>query len=302
MTKIFNPNPVSEEDFNKAEETRKLMWKGEGAPPPSAFANYQEYVDSIHQRNADMIDRGADPAMFEEGNQGITGGSFDQANSYVFEHLAGLQNVGTASLMRPRIMKNAGKSVVGEYANPTEIDPEDELPLGPGKTYLSHLFKRHGLDQKIRNQHKKAMKDGGNIFTDQQEALRMALKIVGCYSDKNPGGMPIEVHEAKKFWFGDQEADEMDEAEFMSVIEGDNQIDPKRVRKFVNYDGSITFEILNQDKTVQSRFTMGKYKGTTIFSQGGYKKFAELFKKARAKLGKDDGGEFDAIRAAFRGV
>ncbi len=238
---------------------------------------------------------------FAEQNQGITQGNFDKANTYVLEHLTGLQNVGAASLMKPRLMKQAGKSVIGEYANPTEVDPSDELPLGPGQTYLSHLFQKHKLPEKIRDQQKKKVKENGNIFTDQQEALRLALKIVGCYSERNPGGMPIEPQEAKQFWFQGNEADELDEADFMSTIEGDNKIDPKRVRKFTNYDGSLTYEVLNEDKTVMNRFTMGKFKGTTIFSQGGYKKFAELFKKARAKLGKDDGGEFDAIRSSFRG-
>ena len=96
--------------------------------------------------------------------------------------------------------------------------------------------------------------------------------------------------------------DEVAKAEFMSIAEqGDSKIDPKRIRKFVNYDGSLTWEVLNEDKTVMSRFTMGKYKGTSIFAQGGYKKFAELLKKAKGKLGKDNGGEFDSIRSMFGG-
>lgn len=315
MTKTYNPNPLSQEEYDKAEKINAMMVKD--GSYKSSFGSYDEYVNFVNQQNKEFEMRRAlankdgdgtgRPFSDEQmsavgsGNQGITNGSFDAANEYVLQHLGGLQNVGTASLVRPRILKSTIKSVVGEYANPTQTDPADELPLGPGKTYLSHLFKRHGLDEKIKNQQKKKMKAGGNIFTDQQEALRLALKVIGCYSDRNPGGMPIEVHEAKKFWFGDQEADEMDEAEFMSSIEGDNKIDPKRIRKFVNYDGSLTYEVLNQDKTVQSRFTLGKYKGTTIFSQGGYKKFAEVFKKARAKLGNDEGGEFDAIRSAFGG-
>jgi hypothetical protein len=266
--------------------------------------NGENYMDKPVQAPPAEV---AMPATTEniprEENQGITNGSFDAANQYVMSHLAGLgQNVGTASLMLPRILKGTGKSVVGEFANPTEIDPEEELPLGPGKSYLAHLFKTHGLDKKIREQNSKVTQKTGNIFTDQAEAFKQAIQIVGCASDRNPGGLPIEIHEAKKFWFdGKEDVDEIDQAQFMSQAEGDNKIDPKRIRKFTNYDGSLTYEIINEDKSIMSRFTMGKFKGTTIFSQGGYKKFAELFKKARAKLGKDEGGEFDAIRASFRG-
>jgi hypothetical protein len=115
--------------------------------------------------------------------------------------------------------------------------------------------------------------------------------------------MPIDIKEAKKIWFGkDGEIDPIAESEWRNSVElGDNKLDPKRVRKFVNHDGSLTWEILNEDKTVMSRFTMGDYAGTKIFAQGGYNKFAEVLKKARQQLGQDTGGEFDAIRSMFGG-
>jgi hypothetical protein len=115
--------------------------------------------------------------------------------------------------------------------------------------------------------------------------------------------MPIEINDAQKIWFGDKEVSKQEQSVFRSTLEtGDSKLDPKKVRKFVNHDGSLTWEVLNDDKTVMNRFTMGEYAGTKIFSQGGYKNFAEMLKEAKGKLGKDTGGEFDAIRSAYSGV
>lgn len=223
---------------------------------------------------------------------------FDNANKYVMEHLAGLAGSGTASMSALQESKINARSGIIKSAFADRSEDDDDLPVGPGSSYMNHLFRYNGIGKKLKEM-KKGLK-GVNIYTDQMEALMTALSVVGVYSDKNAGGMPIDMQEALKLKFGDGDVDETDKAQFMTMIEqGDTKIDPKRVRKFVNYDGSLTWEILNDDKTVMSRFTMGKYKGTSIFAQGGYKKFAELLKTAKQKLGKDSGGEFDSIRSMF---
>lgn len=238
-------------------------------------------------------------ATVEAHNEGITNGLFDNANMFVLNHLVDLNNVGTASYVKPK-MAQLGRSRTDMFAN--GVKDETELPVGPGNTYLTHLFNHHQVKSKMTKQQEKNSPKS-NIYTDQQEALRTAMSIVGCYSDRNPGGMPIEVNDATKIWFGDKEVSAQDHAMFRSTVEtGDSKVDPKKIRKFVNHDGSLTWEVLNDDKTVMNRFTMGEYAGTKIFAQGGYKSFAELLKEAKQKLGADTGGEFDAIRSAFSGV
>lgn len=226
---------------------------------------------------------------------------FDQANTYVRDHLVGICGTGTASLIIPRLAdhnKSQMSKLVGSDPNESS---DDGLPVGPGKAYLTHLFRTHKVKDKLNELQKKATGNGSNIFTDQGEALRGAIAAIGLYSERNPGGMPLDVKEAKKFWFGDKDIDQIEESEFHAKLQGDTKIDPKRVRKFVNHDGSLTWELLNQDKTVMSRFTMGDYAGTKVFAQGGYNKFAELLKEVKAKKGPDSGGEFDAIRSQYKG-
>ena len=218
---------------------------------------------------------------------GIAMQALDKARSY-----------GAQRLTSQRMQEDM-RTYTDKYANGT---PADELPLGPGYTYMSHLFNRHKVADRIESYKKNGASDGAKIFTEQMEAVKAALATMGIYSDKNPGGLPIDIKEAKKIWFGNEEIDEIKEAEWRQTIEiGDSKIDPKRIRKFVNYDGSLTWEILNQDKTVMSRFTLGDYNGTKIFAQGGYKNFAELLKKARGKIGPNLKGQFDAIRGMFGG-
>lgn len=193
---------------------------------------------------------------------------------------------------------NKPQSRMAQFGQHPSKDPNKQLPLGPGNAYLSHLVKFNKMNEKLEDFKKKAENKIGNIFTDQPEAAKTALSLIGVYSERNPGGLPMDFKEAKNLWFGDKEVDGTEESGFRTTVEnGDPNIDPKRVRKFVNYDGSLTWEILNRDKTVQSRFTMGDYAGTKVFAQGGYKTFAELLKKFMQKKGKDVGGEFDAIRS-----
>lgn len=220
-----------------------------------------------------------------------------EAMSTAMSHLNSIKDSGTAPMHAAAMNKNA-KSATASVFSGTPQGGLDDLPVGAGHAYLTHLFKRQAAPAAA----KKASDKGVNIYTDQQEALRSALNIMGVYSEKNPGGMPIEITEAKKLWFGDKKVDETEEAQWRTNIEqGDTKIDPKKMRKFVNYDGSLTWEVLNDDKTVMSRFTMGEYNGTKIFAQGGYKKFAELLNKVKQNSGPDSGGSFDAINRMVGG-
>lgn len=212
----------------------------------------------------------------------------------VTDHLSSTAMYGMARLETQDALKRGG-SRMQQFG---KREDKDFRPKGPGTNYLNHLVEYNKVNEKLEALRKEKETEVGNIFTDQPEAAKTALSLIGVYSEKNPGGLPIDFTEARSLWFGKKEVDGMEEASFRTTVEqGDQNIDPKRVRKFVNYDGSLTWEILNQDKTVQSRFTMGDYAGTKVFAQGGYKTFAELLKKAKKKKGPDVGGEFDAIRA-----
>jgi len=219
-----------------------------------------------------------------------------QANNTLAQHLNAVSKVGAVSQYAQQAME-ASRTVSDRLANgPGDAGP----PMLPGFVYLGHLFKRTQAQAKMKKREKgTAGSDEVNIYTDQMEALKTALGALGVYSDKNPGGMPIDLPEAKKIWFGSEPPDGVKEAEWRTQIEmGDRNIDPKKIRKFVNYDGSQTWEMLNEDKTVMSRFTMGEYKGKRIFAQGGYNKFAELLKKVQ---GGDPGLGFDNMRGMFAG-
>lgn len=222
-----------------------------------------------------------------------------QALSVVQGHLDSLKNNGMAADAAMRALENV-RSVSDRMA---DGETGENLPHMEGFGYLNHLFRRTA-----NRARKRQMKNRGrgprmpdNIYTDQMEALKVALQAMGVYSEKNPGGMPIDIKAAKQIWFGDNDIDEIAEAEWRTGIElGDRKIDPKKIRKFVNYDGSLTWEILNEDKTVMSRFTMGEFGGTKVFAQGGYGKFAELLEKVKTKAGPEGG--FDEMRGALTGA
>jgi len=221
--------------------------------------------------------------------------NFANASTMINEHLQGAAQYGMVKRQAMEAMKKGGSKM----SQMGRREDKDFRPKGPGTDYLNHLVDYNMMGEKMAAQRKENEQENGNIFTDQPEAAKTALRLIGVYSEKNPSGLPIDFMEAKSLWFGKKEVDKMEEAGFRTEVEqGDQNIDPKRVRKFVNYDGSLTWEILNQDKTVQSRFTMGDYAGTKVFAQGGYKTFAELLKKAKKKKGPDVGGEFDAIRGS----
>lgn len=243
----------------------------------------------------------ADPVMDSFQKQSMAMQNFGQsADRAVIGHLQQLSGVGAMQGFAGALA-DAARSKTDLIANGPK---DDGLPNGPGFAYVTHLFKRLSKAKmdKERGSDKRPSKEETSIYSEHLEAVKTAIQQMGVYSDRNPGGLPIDLKEARKLWFGDKDVDQVKEAEWRSLVEmGDRKLDTKRIRKFVNYDGSLTWEILNEDKTVMSRFTMGNYAGTTIFSQGGYSKFAEVLKKVKEKKGPDRQGEFDSIRGMFSG-
>lgn len=255
---------------------------------------------------ADLGGKSSTTAEFEKGNPQydatLQAADLQRAAAGIMgAHLGGLAGVGTNKL-KAGALADASRSVSDRMDGKTN---DDGLPVGPGFAYATHLF-RNIAQKRKREEHESRGKDRGkeqtSIYTDQIEALKTALSAMGIYSEKNPGGIPIDVKEAKKAWFGDKDVDPIQEAEWRSLVEmGDRKIDSKRMRKFVNYDGSLTWELLNEDKTVMSRFTVGEYAGMKIFAQGGYSKFAELLKQVKQQKGPDHQGVFESIRGMFGG-
>jgi hypothetical protein len=178
---------------------------------------------------------------------------------------------------------------------------DDELPIGPGFSYMTHLFKRSGAKEKIEKKNKEDVLNGANVFTNSMAAIKTAMQMIGVYSDQNSGGLPFKLEDAYKIYHGDNKLEDHVKSQFHADIQsGINKMDPKKIRRFVNQDGSLTWEVLNDDKTVQSRFTMGEYNGANIFAQGGYSAFSQLLKQAKSQLGRDNKAEFDAIRGSYK--
>lgn len=206
--------------------------------------------------------------------------------------------------MQERAKAAASQSMMSRYMDGPQIKPDEDLPIGPGFAYLNHLFNNAGGGGKIKERMKDKMLNGLGIMTNAMDGVRTALKMIGAASDDNIDGLPIDQKDIMKIFHGDK-ADDMDDIqrnEFLKEIsDGTKKIDRKKIRKFVNQDGSLTWEILNDDKkTIMSRFTFGEYNGTKLFAQGGYKQFGQLLREAREKLGPDHRGEFDSIRQ-YRG-
>lgn len=140
-----------------------------------------------------------------------------------------------------------------------------------------------------------------SIVTTAPEALRQALNFIGVASDRNPTGLGVSLATARQVIIGknQEETSMTDEADFRASMEqGDNRIDKKKIRQFVNYDGSVTYEILNDDKSIMSRFTLGEYKGQKVFVQGGYSAYAQTLRKLAPQLAAAaaKSSEFDDIR------
>lgn len=140
-----------------------------------------------------------------------------------------------------------------------------------------------------------------SIVTTAPEALRQALNIIGVASERNPTGLSVSLSTARQVIVGKNQEDipGTEEAEFRAAMErGDDRIDKKKIRQFVNYDGSITYEVLNDDKSIMSRFTLGEYKGQKVFVQGGYSAYAQTLRKLAPQLAASQAksSEFDEIR------
>lgn len=179
-------------------------------------------------------------------------------------------------------------------------EPEDDLPIGPGYGMMTHLFNHAGGKDKIKEAKKDKLLNGANIVTNAMDGVKTALQMIGMHSETNTGGLPMDIKDAMKVYYGKKEPSDVERSQFQhDLTDGASKMDKKKVRRFVNQDGSLTWEILNDDKSVMSRFTYGDYNGAKIFAQGGYNKFAELLTKAKKELGPDNRGEFDAIRNNF---
>lgn len=223
----------------------------------------------------------------------------NSAISHVNQWLDSVSGFGMESSMKQQAARNSQSSMSRMVDGGP--DENEELPVGPGFSYMTHLFKHHNSGKKIAETVKQELTKGTNIFTDASEALKMAIKVMGVMNDKNPGGLPIEINEAQKLWFGDKDVDDIEKTQWRTTIEMANpDYDPKKIRKFTNYDGSMTWEVLNNDKTVMSRFTLGEYNGTKVFSQGGYKKFVSLLDELKKKM--PDGAQgFDQMQSMIGG-
>lgn len=207
-------------------------------------------------------------------------------------------NVGTRPLLNALHQDNNRSAM--ERLMGGSLLSSDGHPDGPGFAYFNHLYRRMGGNEKIKGQKKEEMMKGSNIYTEATEALKVAIKALGVASTFNPAGLPVDIRDAQKIWFGDEDVGEDKINQWRTSTElGDAAIDPKKVRKFTNYDGSMTWEILNDDKTVSSRFTLGEFANTKIFSQGGYNKFTELLEKVKQQVGYDSDTGFDATRKKY---
>jgi hypothetical protein len=174
------------------------------------------------------------------------------------------------------------------------------LSSAPGFTYFHHLLGQKVLGKGEGEMAKPKEPAKPGIYTDQAEACKTAIGMLGLYSDKNPAGLPIPLQAAKELFFKGNDPHQRDYADWRNRVDrGDRALDPKHIRKFVNYDGSLTYEILNHDKTVQARFTMGSMGEKVIFASGGYSSFKETMEKYQQEHGESDG--FDAVRAAMAG-
>ncbi len=204
---------------------------------------------------------------------------------------------GTAKMHKEKKSKQE-RSLIDRQLNGD--DDEDDLPIGPGYAMMTHLFQRAGGKEKIEETKKEKLLNGANIVTNAMDGVKTALQMIGVYSETNTGGLPLDLKDAMKVYFGKKDPNDVEKTQFTHDLQdGVNKIDKKKVRRFVNHDGSLTWEILNDDKSVMSRFTYGDYNGAKIFAQGGYNKFAELLNTAKKQLGPDKRGEFDAIRNGF---
>jgi hypothetical protein len=213
-----------------------------------------------------------------------------------------------------------GQPETPPYGNPRPRRPRPERPrdewrpwdrhrhykptYGKGTKMLEYLYwKRYGQPSQPINEDPSQPLP---VVTQHPEALKQAMVILGLQSEKNPLGLDLDMETAKEIWFGADKVNnlsEVDEAEFRSQMEaGDSNIDRKRIRQFVNYDGSTTYEVLNPDKSVMARFTMGVYKNQRVFVTGNYEAYAAQLKalaSQKAAQSKSVAEQFEEIRKTY---
>lgn len=166
---------------------------------------------------------------------------------------------------------------------PMGVSPSRSLPpQGPGTRVLTNLIlnRKFGAKKGMTGDQAPQQQEA-QLSTSSQGALKLALSVLGVSSDKNKLGMNLPIGMARSVWFGPgAKVTNTDEAQFRAIMDGgDKSVDEKRVRQFVNFDGSTTWEVLNPDKTVMSRFTLGEFNGKKVFVQGGYSSYADQLKK-----------------------
>lgn len=174
------------------------------------------------------------------------------------------------------------------------------LASAPGTKMMSYLYARSQLPE-LRAKTPSIVQSQTPIYTQSPEALKAALNLLGVRSERNPLGIDVSLDDAKIALFGDKAKDlgDIDKTEFKYSMEtGDSQLDRKNVRQFVNSDGSTTYEVINPDKSIMAKFTVGEYKGKKVFVPGGYTDYAAELRKMFASAGSATAinDEFEKLR------
>lgn len=204
----------------------------------------------------------------------------------------------------PQALPQTESNPWGDWRRKARMPKDVKAPQGYGLKMLNYLMFRNLATPPSQEPGEKSP-DQKPVYTEYPEALKNALTVLGVTSERNPLGLSLDIDSARTLWFPEgSEISGTDEAEFRAIMEGGDQaVDRKRIRQFVNYDGSTTWEILNPDKTTMSRFTLGDHKGKKIFVQGGYDAYAKELRKLADKSSKNatSGGsaDFDKLRQMF---
>jgi len=228
----------------------------------------------------------------------------------------GMEARGHTSFMSPPPVEMPGAVDIGPDFSPSMSVPESaplkapgsapfKMPQGPGTKMFNVLTLQHMAGKApVAASLTPALQ---NVFTRQPEAMKVAIQTLGVAGPNNPNGIAIDMDTAKELWFGSKDAKVSagDEAAFRAIAQsGDQKIDRKRIKQYVNYDGSTTWEILNNDKSIMSRFTLGSSEGKKIFAQGGYNEYAAELGAITSKMGQESkiAEQFESTRKKLMGV
>lgn len=304
---VKGSKPETQADYDKGWAKYQSEFKGGkggsilpqnmGSDGPGAFPSIKQMMEG---QGRQFPSNGGKPPL--NGVKDMMGVGVGQdfaggARTIAQNHLNNVSLNGTGQ-MYETAKKKASRSLTDRQLNGD--DDDEDLPIGPGYAMMTHLFNHAGGKKAIKDTKKEKLLNGANILTNSMDSVKTALQMIGVHSETNAGGLPLDIKDAMKAFYGKKELTDVEKSQFhFDVNNGSAKMDKKDVRKFVNQDGSLTWEILNKDKTVMSRFTYGDYNGAKIFAQGGYNKFAELLAKAKKELGPDNRAEFDAIRNGF---